>query len=166
MKPTILFHAGLSAILMCGCTSPQQLARQRNKNIIQRYFEEWGNHGDSKAANELMAADVTLRNPSAVLHSLEEYKKGMAAFHTAFPDLHFTVEAVVAEGDKVVVRWSMRGTHRGAYQGRPPTGKAVEVTGMSLFRLADGKIQEITVSMDRLSQWQQLGWLPEPDKGK
>jgi len=166
MKMNFLFQAGLGAALLCGCASHQQLALQRNKDIIHRYFEEWGNHGDTKAADELIATDVTLRNTPAVLHSLEDYKKGMATFHTAFPDLHFTVEDVVAEGDKVVVRWSLHGTHLGDYQGRPATGKEVSVTGMSLFRPADGKIQEITVSMDRLGQWQQLGWLPEPAKGK
>src|SRR5436309_11415097 len=118
---------------------------QQNKDIIRRYFYEWGNHCDTKAANELIATSVTLRSPPAVLRSLEEYKKGMTAFHTAFPDLHFTVEEMIAEGDKVVVRWSLRGTHLGDYQGRPATGKAMSVTGMSLFRLANGKIQEITV---------------------
>jgi steroid delta-isomerase-like uncharacterized protein len=183
MKTKFLLPAGLSAVLLCGCassetsctpcrlsgpSSPTQRARdtalQRNKHIIHRYFEEWGNLGDTKAADELIAPNVTLRNPPAVLHSLEEYKQGMAAFHTAFPDLHFTVEDVVAEGDAVVVRWSLRGTHLGNYQGRPPTGKPVSVTGMSLFRLADGKIQQITVSMDRMGLSQQLGWLPEPPK--
>ena len=164
MKSKVLFQVTLSALLLCGCASHRQLSVQRNKEIIHRYFEEWGNHGDAKAADELIATNVTLRNPPAVLHSLEQYKTGMAAFHTAFPDLHFTVEDLIAEGDKVVVRWSLRATHQGEYQGRPPTGKTVSVTGMSLFRLADGKIQEITVSMDRLGQWQQLGWLPEPPK--
>jgi len=164
MQTRFLFQAGLSAVLLCGCASHQQLDVQQNKDIIRRYFDEWGNHGDTKAADELIATGVTLRSPPAVLHSLEEYKKGMAAFHTAFPDLHFTVEDVIAEGDKVVVHWSLRATQLGDYQGRPATGKTVSVSGMSLFRLADGKIQEITVSMDRLGQWQQLGWLPEPAK--
>ena len=164
MKTKFLLQAGLSALLLCGCASHQQLDVQQNKDIIRRYFDEWGNHGDTKAADELIATSVTLRSPPAVLHSLEEYKKGMAAFHTAFPDLHFTVEDVIAEGDKVVVHWSLRATQLGDYLGRPATGKTVSVTGMSLFRLADGKIQEITVSMDRLGQWQQLGLLPEPPK--
>ena len=188
MKTKFLFQAGLSTALLCGCaTSETSLTRsgehlirpaatfspsdaekgnhlQRNKDIIHRYFDEWGNDGGTKAADELIAANVTLRNPPAVLHSLEDYKKGMAAFHTAFPDLHFTVEEVIAERDRVVVRWSLRTTQLGEYQGRPPTGKTVSVTGMSLFRLADGKIQEITVSMDRLGLSQQLGWLPEPLK--
>src|SRR6266511_136575 len=130
MKTNFLFQAGLSAVLLCGCASHQQLALRRNKDIIHRYFEEWGNHGDTNAADELIASDVTLRSPPAVLHSLEEYKNGMAAFHTAFPDLHFTVEDMVAEGDKVVVRWSLRGTQQGDYQGRPATGKTVSVAGM------------------------------------
>ena len=162
MKTKFLLQAGVLAVFLCGCTSHQHLARQRNKEIIRRYFEEWGNHGDTKAADELIATNLTLRSPPAVLRSLEEYKQGMAAFHTAFPDLHFTVEDVIAEGDKVVVHWSLRATQLGDYLGRPATGKTVSVTGMSLFRLADGKIQEITVS-----QWQQLGWLPEtPKAGK
>ena len=166
MKTNFLFLAGLSAVLLCGCATHQQLVLQRNKDIIHRYFEEWGNHGDTKAADELIATNVTLLNPPAVLRSLEEYKQGMAAFHAAFPDLHFTVEEVIAEGDKVVVRWSLRGTYLGDYQGRPATGKPVSVTGMSLFRLAEGKIQEITVNMDRLGLSKQLGWLPEPAKAK
>jgi predicted ester cyclase len=57
----------------------------------------------------------------------------MAAFRTAFPDLHFTIEDMVAEGDEVVVRWSLRGTRLGNYQGHPPTGKPVSVTGISRF---------------------------------
>ena len=61
-------------MLLCGCAS-QHLTLQRNKDIIHRYFEEWGNHGDAKAADELIATNVTLRNPPAVLHSLEDYKR-------------------------------------------------------------------------------------------
>src|SRR5205809_8069376 len=118
MKSKFLFQVAFFALLWCGCVSHQRLSVQRNKEIIHRYFEEWGNHGDTKAADELIAPNVMLRNPPAVLHSLEEYKKGMAAFHTAFPDLHFTVEEVIAERDRVVVRWSLRATQLGDYQGR------------------------------------------------
>jgi len=162
MKEQLL--VAFCAVWLAGCASPARSHPENNKAIVRRYFEEWGNHGDPRAADELIAADVTLRNPPAVVTSLNDYKKGMAAFHTAFPDLHFTVEEMVAEGDQVVVRWSLRATHLGVYQGKPATGKPVLVTGMSWFRLARGKIQEITVSMDRLGQWQQLGWLPEPAK--
>src|SRR6266704_912093 len=129
MKTKLLFQAVLSAVLLCGCASRQHLALQRNKQIIHRYFEEWANHGDTKAADELIAANVTLHSPPAVLHSLEEYKRGMAAFHSAFPDLHFSVEDAMAERDEVVVRWTMRGTQLGDYAGHPASSKTVSVTG-------------------------------------
>ena len=92
MKTKFLIQAGFVVVLLAGCATHQQVALQRNKAIIYRYFEEWGNHGDTKAPDELIATNVTLRNPPAVIHSLADYKKGMAVFHTAFPDLHFTVE--------------------------------------------------------------------------
>ncbi|MBI2927342.1 MAG: ester cyclase [Verrucomicrobia bacterium] len=131
-----------------------------NKRIIRRYFDEWANRGDTATADELIATNLVLRNPPAVLNSLEAYKKSMAGFHQAFPDLRFTIAEPIADGDKVVVHWTLRGTQSGEYQGRPPTGKAITVTGMSLFRIADGKIQEITVNMDRFGMMEQLGWLP------
>lgn len=80
----------------------------------------------------------------------------------AFPDLKFTIEDEIAEGSKVAVHWTLRATHRGEYQSHAATAKAVTVTGTSIFRIADGKIQEITLNMDRLGQAQQLGWRPSP----
>ncbi len=131
-----------------------------NKRIIGRYFDAWANRGDTAVADELIATNLVLRNPPAVINSLEDYKKGMAGFHKAFPDPRFTIDEPIADGDKVVVRWTLRGTQSGEYQGHPPTGKTIMVTGISLFRIADGKIQEITVNMDRLGMMEQLGWLP------
>lgn len=162
MKPKLLFQLTCCAMVLCGCATNKDYALQRNKEIIRRYFEGWGNRGDTAVADELIATNVTLRNPPAILHSLEEYKTGMARFHTAFPDLYFSIEDLIAEGDKVVVRWTLYGTHLGEYQDRSPTHKVMTVTGISIFRLAGGKIQEITVNMDRLGQAQQLGWLPAP----
>jgi steroid delta-isomerase-like uncharacterized protein len=133
-----------------------------NERIIRRYFEKWANRGDTTVADELIATNLVLRNPPAVINSLEAYKKGMAAFHAAFPDLRFTVEDLIAEGSRVVVRWTLVGTQRGEFQGRPAAGKAMTVTGTSTFRLAGGKIQEIWVNMDRLAMQEQLGWLPAP----
>lgn len=146
--------------LVCGCATNRQFAHEQNKEIVRRYFEGWANRGDFAVADALIATNVVLRNPPAVVHSLAEYKQGMTAFHTAFPDLRFTVEEEIAEGNKVATRWTLRATHLGQYQGRPATEKRVTVTGMSIFQIENGKIQEITVSMDRLGQFQQLGWLP------
>ena len=133
---------------------------RRNKEIIRRYFEEWANRGNAAVADQLIATNLVLRNPPAVLRSLEEYKSGMAKFHAAFPDAHYTVEDQIAEGDKVVVRWTLRATQATDYQGHAPNGKTMTVTGISIFRLAEGKIQEIMVNMDRLGQMEQLGRLP------
>ena len=135
-------------------------AVQRNKEIIRRYFDEWTERGDAALADQLIAMNLVLRNPPAVIRSLEDYKSGMAKFHAAFPDARYTVEDQIAEGDKVVVRWTLRAMQSIEYQGHAPNGKTMTVTGISICRLAEGKIQEITVNMDRLGQMEQLGWLP------
>jgi steroid delta-isomerase-like uncharacterized protein len=156
MNLRLLFPFALLATLLCGCAS------QQNKELVRRYFEGWANRGDAAVADELIATNLVLRNPPAIVRSLAEYKQGMTAFHTAFPDLKFTIEDEIAEGNDVAVRWTLRATHLGEYQGRPATGKPVIATGISIFQIANGKIQEITVNMDRLAQFQQLGWLPVP----
>jgi len=132
------------------------------ENIIRRYFVEWANRGDSAVADELMATNLVFRNPPVAINSLEDFKKLMATLHAAFPDSRFTIEDQIAQGDKAAVRWTLRGTHQGEFQGRRPTGRTMTVTGINLFRIADGKIQEITVNMDLLGQAEQLGWLPPP----
>jgi steroid delta-isomerase-like uncharacterized protein len=139
-------------------TIPDQILR--NKAITRRYFAEWANRGNAAVADELIATNLVLRNPPAVIRSLEDYKTGMARFHAAFPDARFTIEELIAEGDKVVASWTLRATQATEYQGQAPNGKPMTVTGISIFRLAEGKIQEITVNMDRLGQMEQLGWLP------
>lgn len=160
MKAKLLLKAILCAVLLTGCATPKEHAVQRNKEMIHRYFEDWVNRGDRSAADRLIATNVILRNPPMVLHGLEEYKTRMATFHAAFPDARYTVEDQIAEGNKIVVRWTLGGTQLGEFQNRPATGKRIFVTGVSLFRIADGKIQEITVNMDRLGLMEQLGWLP------
>jgi steroid delta-isomerase-like uncharacterized protein len=149
-------------VLLSGCATTGPMAVEHNKAVVQRYFDGWANHADTRVADELIAPDLILRNPPTITHGLDDYKQGMTSFHAAFPDLHFTVEDQIAEKDRVVVRWSLRGTHLGELQGQPATGKSIIVTGTSTFRIADGKIREIWVNMDRLAMMTQLGWLPAP----
>ena len=160
MKTNLPLPVALWALLLPGCVTHHPHAVQRNKEIIQRYFEGWANHGDMTVADELIATNVVLRSPPAVIQGLADYKNGMARFHTAFPDLHFAIDDLIAEGDRVVVRWTLRGTQMADYQGHPPSRQTMTVTGVSVFRITDGKIQDIHVNMDRLGQAQQLGWLP------
>jgi predicted ester cyclase len=81
---------------------------------------------------------------------------------TAFPDLHLTIEDLIAEGDKVVDRQTARGTHQGTFMGIPPTGKQITVTAMNISRIVGGKIVEHWVELDTLGMLQQLGVVPMP----
>jgi steroid delta-isomerase-like uncharacterized protein len=152
----------LAAFLAAGCAGPRTDS-SANKKIAERYFEEILSQGNLAVADELLASDVRFTNPPLTLHSREELKQLVTALRGAFPDLRFRLEDTVAEGDKVATRWTMTGTHRGEIQGRAPTGKAMNVSGMDIFRITEGRIQEIWVNMDVLGQAQQLGWLPGPE---
>jgi steroid delta-isomerase-like uncharacterized protein len=91
------------------------------------------------------------------VHGPEDARKSIAALRAAFPDIHFDLEDVLAEGDKVVIRWTCTGTHRGEFRGIAPTGKRVSFPGMNIYRLRDGKIVERWGVEDGLSLLQQLG---------
>jgi steroid delta-isomerase-like uncharacterized protein len=81
----------------------------------------------------------------------------MTGFHAVFPDAHFAIEDLIADRDRVLVRWRLTGTQQREFMGRPASHQKIETTGMSLFRLGEGKIQEIWVQSDRLGFLQQLG---------
>jgi len=96
------------------------------------------------------------------IRGAETIRQRLSNLRGAFSDVRFTVEDTVAEGDKVVVRWTFRGRNTGAYMGAKATGKAVNITGMNLFRIAGGKIQELWVEADDLGELRQLGLVKEP----
>jgi serine/threonine protein kinase/predicted ester cyclase len=135
-------------------------------HIIDSYFEGWVNRGNTAVADKLIATNLVLHDPPLVIHGLEDYKTAVAKFRAAFPDARYTIQERIAEGDKVVVRWTLRATQAHEYQGQATNGKTMMVTGVSVFRIKrvrqGGKIHEIDVSMDRLGQMEQLGWLPAP----
>jgi steroid delta-isomerase-like uncharacterized protein len=111
---------------------------EENKAFVQRYVEEPWNKGNVDALDELCAPNFHLEGFGGV----EEFKATIKAFRKSFPDLHFTVEEIIAEGDKVAYRWTARGTHQGEYEGVAPTGKTITSTGITIIRLADGKVVE------------------------
>jgi steroid delta-isomerase-like uncharacterized protein len=84
----------------------------------------------------------------------------LSALFNAFPDFHHKLEDVVAEGNKVAVRFTITGTNRGEFQGIPPTGKQISIGGTDFLTLVDGKITEEWVSVDMMGWMQQLGVLP------
>lgn len=165
MKTVIALRRGLPGVLLVvvvclgGLSGCRVAATRRNADVVRLYFDRWANHGDAVVADQVIAPDLELSNPPSLLHSLAEYKASMTKFHAAFPDLRFTVEDLVSGGDRVVVRWTLRGTHLGELQGRPPTGRPISITGTSTFRLESGRIRQIWVNMDRYGLMDQLGWL-------
>jgi steroid delta-isomerase-like uncharacterized protein len=132
---------------------------EENKALARRSWESVDN---PDTLGEVYAPDVVWHNPEGDIQGLEEAKQFVAMFETAFPDISATVEDMVAEGDKVVSRVTIRGTHQGEVEEfGPPTGRRVEVQGLSLHRIEDGKIVEEWNSWDNLSILQQLGLAPE-----
>ena len=138
------------APFVAGAQTP---SRSDNKTIARRYFEEIINKGSGAAIDAIIAPDVVFRNPPAVIKGIADFKALVATLRGAFPDLHFTLEDELAEGNKVATRWVMRGT-----QGT----RKLDVSGMDIFLIENGKIREIWVNMDSLTQAQQMGTVPVP----
>ena len=132
---------------------------QENKAFVDRMTAEFWNAGNVAAVDKFFSADYVGHDPSGPM-DLEKLKQAAAAYFAGFPDLHITTDDLLAEGDKVVKRWTARCTHTGEYMGIPPTGNKLVVKGIEIFRIAGGKIAEIWSSMDTLGMLQQLGVVP------
>jgi len=137
-------------------------AQAANVAIARRFFEAWVG-GDAAALDEVVAPDYVFHDPADPdTPPGPAGAKAMAAgFRAAFADMRPVEEDYVAGGDKVVYRWRLRATHRGAFAGVPPTGRAVELSGIEIVRLAGGRIVEHWDEIDALGLLRQLGALPE-----
>jgi steroid delta-isomerase-like uncharacterized protein len=120
---------------------------ERNKALVRAHYEATTNNFDPAAIDRQVAEDFFDHAAGARLGP-EGVKAHIRGLHAAFPDLHVTIEDMVAEGDRVAVRATWRGTHRGAFRGIPASGKAVEFGGMVFWRIADGKIAERWAYLD------------------
>jgi steroid delta-isomerase-like uncharacterized protein len=140
------------------------MSTDENKAIMQRYFAEAWNRGDLAVLDEIVSPTYINHNPAVpgLPPGPEGLKPILAAFRQAFPDLHYTVELLIAEGDIVVTRWTLRATHLGEFMGIPATTKPINVTGMQVERIIDKKITEHWRQSDDLGLMQQLGVLPVP----
>ena len=129
-----------------------------NKTIGKRWINEIWQEASSAAINELFAADFTYNYvPPGSEPNREGYKKSINEYHVGFPDIQFTIDDVVAEGNKVAVHWSGRGTHQGEYWGIAPTGKPITFQGISILQIEDGKIVEEWGYDNAWSWMEQLG---------
>jgi steroid delta-isomerase-like uncharacterized protein len=130
-----------------------------NKVQSRRYFEEVWNKGDFAVADEILARDYVDHN-SSYPPGREGVRAELSIYRRAFPDLRFSVEDIIAEGDKVATRVSATGTHQGDLPGIPATGKRVAVSGIVIFRYENGKAAEAWMSYDFLGLYRQLGVVP------
>jgi steroid delta-isomerase-like uncharacterized protein len=142
------------------------MSTEENKALARRAWEVVFNQRNLDALldalYEFNAADAVWHQPDQDLQGLEEVKQWLARPFEAFPDLNASVEDVIAEGDKVAIRYTSRGTHQGETGGLgPPTGRQIELGGIAVQRFEDGKIVEFWDRFDNLSLLQQLGLAPE-----
>jgi steroid delta-isomerase-like uncharacterized protein len=134
---------------------------EQNKTLVRRFFEEGLSTGNMAVLETMLDANFTLHGaPPMLPPGREGFKLFIGMFRTAFPDYKDTVEDLFAEGDKVVARWTFRGTHAGEFQGIPPTQKQVTTTGISIFRVVGGKITDDWTTVDMLGLLQQIGAMP------
>ncbi len=132
---------------------------EKNKAVVQRYVDEIQNAHSLVTIESIFAEDFTDHMASSgglFLGGMDGLKRGYAAFLNAFPDLHVTVEDMIAEADKVVVYKTLTGTHRGTHLGIPPTGKRVQYQIISIYRIKNGKIAEYWGLQDEISLKRQL----------
>jgi len=136
---------------------------EENKALARRQLEEVFNKHNPGAVDEFYAPDFVNHNAPPGMPNDREGVKAIAAMYLgAFPDVKVTSDFQLAEGDKVVMRWTGTGTHTGELMGIPATGKRIEMTGISIQRIAGGKIVEEWVESDQMGLMQQLGVVPAP----
>jgi steroid delta-isomerase-like uncharacterized protein len=146
-------------------TTPDQL--ERNKALVRRSLEEIYTGGNVAAADEVFAADFVSWDPTfpnGVLRGPEGIRSNVERGHASFENWRFDIEDVVAEGDRVVTRVVMRGRSKAEFLGMAPTGGEVEVSGITIHRIADGKIVERWGNWNTIGMLQQLGRLPPLDQ--
>jgi steroid delta-isomerase-like uncharacterized protein len=138
---------------------------EENKALVRRVIEEGWNKHNLALLDELYA-DCVYYNPATGEIKGEALKQFLASMLAAFPDIRFTIEDLVAEGDKVVTRWSCTVTHQGEFMGLAPTGKQFTKSGIVISRIVEGKVVEERVEFDTLGFFQQLGALPPLGKAE
>lgn len=131
-----------------------------NKELAKAFFEEIWNKGDESAIDRFLSEDTVGNDPKFGV-GRENFKVQWRKWLAAFPDIHFSIEELIADDDKVVTRWRLTGTHQGEYLGQPATGNKVDVDGVSIDRIKDGVVISGFDAWDSLKFRQQLGIIAE-----
>jgi steroid delta-isomerase-like uncharacterized protein len=141
------------------------MSREENVAVVNRYLEEIWNKGNLDAVDDLLSEDYRHGTPPPGMEPTREgFKQYVGMVKSAFPDLTLRAEDTIAEGDKVVQRNVGRGTHRGDFVDVPPTGKEVNIDGISIYQVRDGRIVKDWTIVDLMGLMQQIGAIPAPDK--
>jgi steroid delta-isomerase-like uncharacterized protein len=140
------------------------MSTEQNKALVRQMVEEVFNRGNMSRADEFLAPDFVEREelPPGISRDREGVKQLATLLRSAFPDFKATIDDIVAEGDKVVIRQTWTGTHKGEFMGAPPTGKNVSFGVIDILRIAGGKCAEHWGQMDSMSLMQQLGAISTP----
>jgi steroid delta-isomerase-like uncharacterized protein len=143
------------------------MSNEDNKALVRRFYGEVFNKKNLAVIDDFLDPHIIEHSlPPGLPSGIEGSKQFIGMYLTAFPDLHLTAEDMIAEGDKVVSRFTMRGTHKGEFMGIPPTGKQMTITGIQIPRVADSKIAENWINLDALGLLQQLGVVPAPEQAR
>jgi steroid delta-isomerase-like uncharacterized protein len=133
---------------------------ETNKASLRRLYNECLNEGKFEAAHELISLKFAIPSPTGGTGP-ESFKAFTKILRTAFPDIHFTVHEIVAEGERVALRWTWAGTHKAPFMNIPATQRRVTQEAVVIYRFESGMVVELNAQVDRLGFFQQLGVLPE-----
>jgi len=137
------------------------MSAEDNKALARRWLDEVWNKGDLSLIDELIAPNYVLHDPMRPgLKGRTGIRESIASFRIAFPDLHFTIEEQITEGDLIVTRYTVQGTHLGPLMGIPATGKQGTITGMDIYRITNAQIEEAWSNWDTLGLLQRIGVIP------
>jgi predicted ester cyclase len=177
-KLNMILSLGLFLCFSVGCQDKAEMAElealraqaeveEQNKALVIQLYEELGK-GNIEKAFEVFASDYRLYYPSNAESPITKEQNFEMALKTkqAFPDTVYEIKDIVAVGDKVIVRGIDKSTHTQEFQGRPPTGKKLEVSWLSIIRFEEGKIVETWQEFDSLGWMQLLGYEIKPKEGK
>jgi steroid delta-isomerase-like uncharacterized protein len=136
---------------------------QENKNIARRFIQVWG-QGNLDIIDELAAPSISVHYPvmPQIIRGTQMFRQILEGFRSAIPDSKLIIEEEIAEDDKVMIRWSFSGTHQGSVLGIPGTGRKVKWTGITIYRIVEGKVMEEKGEEDNLGFLRQVGFVPKP----
>jgi predicted ester cyclase len=135
-----------------------------NTSLVSRIANDIWNRGDLTVVEEVMEADAKYHGPHMPggVGDRNSWRYAISMYRLAFPDSHVTFDALIATGDTVVGRWSATGTHTGPLPGLAPTGRRIAIGGVTIYRIAGGRIAEAWEQLDLLGMWCQLGVVTLP----